>query len=66
MADKAISDIDTKEWMYIDNNGNTKGPVPASLILKLLDKGMVISGSNFVWKSDMSEWKKLSEVNDDL
>lgn len=50
------------EWMYIDNSGATKGPVSASIIMKFLDKGLVISPTNHIWTAGMELWKPIVEV----
>ena len=55
-------DLNTREWMYIDSYGEQKGPLPASLLLRLLDKGIGISGSTLVWKADMPAWLTMNAV----
>ncbi len=62
--------MDAKEWMYTcatnaasDSSAvqQTRGPVPASVLMKLLEKGMIDS-STFVWRPGMAEWVALTTI----
>lgn len=48
--------------MYQDSNGQPKGPVPSNVLIRLLEKGIGVSGDTAVWKEGMTEWKKTSEI----
>lgn len=57
------SNSDIREWLYIDNaTREQKGPLPPSVLLRLLDKGIGISNSTLVWKFGMIEWMPISSV----
>lgn len=49
-------------WFYLDNSGDVKGPIPTNILMRLLDKGINISGDTTVWKEGMKEWEKMSNV----
>jgi len=67
----ASLDMDLKQWMYTctasgDGNGSgatqqTRGPVPASILVKLMEKGLIDSGT-FVWRAGMAEWVALTTI----
>lgn len=50
------------KWLYIDGSGNQKGPIPSSIMLRLLEKGINISCDTMVWTSGMDQWEKLQNV----
>jgi hypothetical protein len=50
-------------YMYVDNAGATKGPVPAGVLRKLLRKGINVSSSTPVWTGGMTEWLPMSKVD---
>lgn len=54
-------DMTTREWLYIDNTGQ-KGPVPANILLRLLEKGLGVYPSTMVWRVGMEVWKPISQV----
>jgi hypothetical protein len=57
------SAVGIREWMYIDSGTQLqKGPVPSNLLIKLLEKGIGVTGSTLVWKPEMESWKKMEEV----
>jgi hypothetical protein len=49
-------------FMFIDNQGVTKGPVPRSVLMKLLRKGIGISAQTLVWKPDFENWLPIHAV----
>ena len=49
-------------WRFIDNKGESKGPVPCSFLQRLLENNINVSGQTVVWKEGMTEWKSLQEV----
>jgi hypothetical protein len=51
-----------ERWMYVDSSGSLKGPIPCTILMRLLEKGINISGETTVWKEGMEEWEKMSEV----
>jgi hypothetical protein len=51
-----------ESWMYVDSLGSLKGPIPTNILLKLLEKGINISGETTVWKEGMAEWEKMANV----
>jgi hypothetical protein len=53
-------------WMYVDSLGSLKGPIPTNILLKLLEKGINISGETTVWKEGMTEWEKMANVSREL
>ena len=64
------SGMDIKEWMYTcapnaaSGSGatqQTRGPVPASILIKLMEKG-VVDNSTFVWRPGMAEWVALTTI----
>ena len=50
-------------FMFIDNQGATKGPVPKSILMKLLRKGIGISAQTLVWKPDFDNWLPIHSVD---
>lgn len=52
----------TREWMYLDGNGLPKGPVPATVLIRLLEKNLGVSADTAVWKAGMEKWLRMSEV----
>lgn len=53
-----------REWYYRDeNSGSQRGPVPATLLCKLLEKGIGVNGSTVVWKQGMDAWLPMSSVS---
>ncbi len=51
------------QWMYIDSITNVqKGPFQEALLLRLLEKGVGVSGDTLVWKQGMENWVKMSTV----
>jgi hypothetical protein len=45
-----------REWHYLDGNGSQKGPLPAAILVKLLEKGVGMSANTLVWKNGMISW----------
>lgn len=57
--------IEPREWMYIDTSSAacvTKGPVPTTILSRLLDKSLGVSGETLVWKNGMEKWLRMAEV----
>jgi GYF domain 2 len=53
----------TRDWLFIDSvTQSQKGPVAAQVLIKMLDKGVMVSGATFVWKPGMDSWKPMAEV----
>lgn len=54
-------DLEERRWMYTDAvAGTQKGPVAASLILRLLERGVGVSAQqSLVWCSGMSSWQPI-------
>jgi hypothetical protein len=55
----AVMDV----WNYIDAQGAVRGPVPASVLCKLIEKGLIVDGTTHVWKKEIDTWKPMSEVS---
>ena len=56
-------DIHPREWLYIDAASNTqRGPATLSMLTKMLEKGIGVTGSTLAWKTGMENWKAMSEV----
>jgi hypothetical protein len=51
-----------EKWMYLDSTGSLKGPIPTNILMRLLEKGINISGETTIWKEGMEDWEKMSEV----
>ena len=52
-----------REWLYIDSASNTqRGPATLSMLTKMLEKGIGITGSTLAWKTGMENWKAMAEV----
>ena len=57
---------DLREWLYVDTSTNTqRGPVTLSLLIKMLEKGIGVSGSTLVWRAGMENWSIMAEVQFD-
>ncbi len=57
------TDTDTREWHYCDVLGGTqKGPVPAVVLCRLLEKGAGVSPQTLIWKVGMESWLPMSAV----
>lgn len=56
------SNSSLREWLYIDSSGLQKGPVPANVLERLLEKGVGISANTLVWKAGMTTWLPLAQV----
>lgn len=52
-------------WFYLDpKNNERKGPMPTSVLQKLLEKGLLgLDASTQVWKTGMDGWKRVDEVS---
>lgn len=60
----SISIGSEREWFYIDSVGGAqKGPVPATVLSKLLEKGIGVSAQTLVWKGSMEAWLPMSDVS---
>lgn len=55
--------IEEKQWFYLDQKKQQFGPVLASQVQALLDKGELTSGS-YVWSQGMAGWKKVGELTE--
>lgn len=54
---------DLREWLYMDTSTNSqRGPVTLSLLIKMLEKGIGVSGSTLVWRAGMENWLTMAEV----
>jgi hypothetical protein len=51
-------------WLYIDLNKVQKGPIPESVLLKLLEKGIGVSEDTMVWKQGMENWSAMKTVSE--
>eukprot|EP01032_Pedospumella_encystans_P028254 gene28254-31913_t len=57
------SEIDVREWHYCDVLGGAqKGPVPAVVLCRLLEKGVGVSPQTLIWKVGMESWLPMSAV----
>lgn len=55
--------VQLREWLYIDSASNTqRGPATLSMLTKMLEKGIGITGSTLAWKTGMENWKAMAEV----
>jgi RNA recognition motif-containing protein len=52
-----------QEWLYIDTSNIQKGPVTETLLVKMLEKGIGVSGNTLVWKAGMETWKIMAEAD---
>jgi hypothetical protein len=51
-----------REWFYVPpNNGEQKGPVPAAILTKFLERG-VIGPDTLIWKNGLSTWVRMTEA----
>ena len=57
-------DFQNKQWYYIDNDGNQKGPIYSRNLLRKLRECGEVDGMSLVFSctGDMTEWKPISEV----
>lgn len=62
MENNDNKDNKVDSWMFINLVGNTKGPIPTTVLLKLLEKGMNISGDTSIWREGMTEWNLMRNV----
>lgn len=53
---------DVRVWKYLDSQGTEKGPIPTSILMRLLEKGVLVTGQNHVWTAGMNEWRLMTEV----
>ena len=57
------SETDAREWHYCDVLGGAqKGPVPAVVLCRLLEKGVGVSPQTLIWKVGMESWLPMSAV----
>ena len=49
------------QWYYIDIEGNQHGPIFSKLLVHKLKEGD-IDGLSLVYGGDLTEWKKISDV----
>eukprot|EP01036_Dinobryon_divergens_P024852 gene24852-33339_t len=61
---KSVVDFQNKQWFYIDNDGNQKGPIYSRNLLRKLRECGEVDGMSLVFScaGDMTEWKPISEV----
>jgi hypothetical protein len=58
---------EVREWHYADSSsGVQKGPVPAIVLLRLLEKGVGVNGQTLVWKAGMDAWQPAANVSSRL
>jgi hypothetical protein len=60
-----MQSFDERIWYYLDANSNSqRGPVPSSVLLRLLEKGVsgVVGPTTLVWKEGMEKWLPMAEV----
>jgi hypothetical protein len=51
-----------REWFYLDANKAQKGPIPTTVLARLIEKGIGVSPTTLVWKNGMDAWKQVIEV----
>ena len=51
-----------QDWMYLDDTGAPKGPIPVTILTRLLEKNLGITGTTLAWKAGMEKWVLLAEV----
>ena len=57
-------DASIREWLYLDAATNAqKGPIAASVLIKMLEKGAGVTGTTMCWKAGMNKWKAMSDVD---
>jgi len=49
-------------WLYYDTSRAQKGPIPSSVMFRLLEKEIGVSPDTLVWKTGMAEWQRMAEV----
>ena len=61
---KEIVEFQNKQWFYIDNDGNQKGPIYSRNLLHKLKECGEIDGMSLVFScaGDMTEWKPISDI----
>ena len=58
------SETDAREWHYCDVlGGSQKGPVPAVVLCRLLEKGVGVIPQTLIWKVGMESWLPMSAVS---
>lgn len=53
-------DLVERKWLYLDGNGAQKGPVAASLLLRLLEKGIGTTLNSMVWCPGLPSWQPIA------
>ena len=55
---------DEREWYYSEGAGCAqKGPVPAIVLSRLLEKGVGITPQTLIWKAGMETWMPIANVD---
>lgn len=42
-----------REWFYLDAGGQSKGPLPAEVLARMLEKGLGVDPTTLVWRNGM-------------
>ena len=51
-----------REWFYLDVGGQSKGPLPAEVLARMLEKGLGVDPTTLVWRNGMERWLPMSET----
>lgn len=51
-----------REWFYLDAAGQSKGPLTAETLTRMLAKGVGVEPSSLVWREGMEGWLPMSDV----
>ena len=56
-------DLEDRVWSYIPSpDSPQRGPVPASLLLRMLDRGLVNGSQALMWRPGMATWLPMTQV----
>lgn len=56
--------MNTRQWYYLDASNSQKGPIPMTILRKLIEKGLGLTMKTFIWRSGMSCWQSIDEVEE--
>ncbi|OQS06164.1 hypothetical protein THRCLA_01776 [Thraustotheca clavata] len=48
------NEMKLKKWLYVDTQGNQKGPLDEQVLKRLLRRG-IVQGENYVWSPELAE-----------
>ena len=51
-----------REWFYLDAAGQSKGPLTAETLTRMLAKGVGVEPGSLVWREGMEGWLPMSET----